>query len=559
MAILVDADDRPVDNALTRAPNGAFELLARGPGTYRIRAERIGYATTLSDPFTLDDGDTLAIQVAARVEAISLRGIDAHGERRCEVRPGEGLAVAMVWDEARKALAAAAWTERRGMYEYELLRIKRQYDRRGERIESESRTRAGTAAAAPYVALPPDSLVSGGFARFSADASLFWAPDADVLLSDPFLDTHCFRIRENDDRPDLIGLDFEPIPGRGVPDVAGTMWLDVSSADLQWLEFRYVTLGVPRWLTAAEPGGRVEFRALPNGTWIVTSWHIRMFTPGETEHRRTGELIPTLEGVSFEVGKVLAAHDGERVVFEGDRGYRVVGTVVDSLGVGLSDARVFVEGAGAEAVTDSLGRYELVHLGVGEYSIHFSHPYLEQFWYLPDPEEVRIGPRRPNPVQLDWRAPPVSDVLDDICRDSTPPRGPVVATDRLVWRHGIVTGHVVDADGNPADDATAHVLTKAYDPQDLMDLMASTRDSLDLDGLRIRAKQETNAAGFFRFCWLPMDVPLEIVVLDRDERMDEDAFEEALSLAALYPDRTWVISVDRERPYRTVNVELRSR
>lgn len=69
-----------------------------------------------------------------------------------------------------------------------------------------------------------------------------------------------------------------------------------------------------------------------------------MFTAGETEHPLTGQPAATLEGVAITHGEVLRAHGDAGVVFEGHRGRRVVGTVVDSLGVGLPNARVYVQG-----------------------------------------------------------------------------------------------------------------------------------------------------------------------------------------------------------------------
>ena len=39
---------------------------------------------------------------------------------------------------------------------------------------------------APYVSRPADSLVAEGFASIDPDTSFYWAPDAEVLLSDPF-------------------------------------------------------------------------------------------------------------------------------------------------------------------------------------------------------------------------------------------------------------------------------------------------------------------------------------------------------------------------------------
>jgi len=61
--------------------------------------------------------------------------------------------------------------------------------------------------------------------------------DARVFLSDPFLDTHCFRIRPSRDADGTVGLAFEPVESREVSDVEGVLWLDEQTAELRVLEF----------------------------------------------------------------------------------------------------------------------------------------------------------------------------------------------------------------------------------------------------------------------------------------------------------------------------------
>ena len=68
-----------------------------------MRAERIGYGTTYSAFFRISTRDTLTVQMAAPIEAISLAEISVSVRPQCHLRPEEGLAVARVWDEARKA------------------------------------------------------------------------------------------------------------------------------------------------------------------------------------------------------------------------------------------------------------------------------------------------------------------------------------------------------------------------------------------------------------------------------------------------------------------------
>ncbi len=556
MMTLMDRGGLGVEQTVTQGGTGLFELRAPEPGEYRIRAERIGYATTYSALFGISAGDTLTVQMAVPVEAVSLEGISAAVEPRCHVHPEEGMAVAKIWNEARKAFAAARWTQERGLYRYEMLGIKRFLDEHGRRVEYEDRVHGQALVAVPYIARAADSLVYGGFARFSAEASEYWAPDAAVLLSDSFLDTHCLRIRSGGS--ELVGLDFEPVPNRDVADIAGTIWLDVATAELQRVDFHYVNLPVPDWLMDASPGGAVHFRGLPNGTWIVTSWHIRMFTAGETEHPLTGRPVPTLEGVATTHGEVLRVHSDAGVVFEGERGRRVAGTVVDSLGVGLANARVYVQGSGTGTETDAEGRFHLDHLGVGTYELHFTHPYLEQLWHEPESVEVDVKPDVASLVEVRFEAPSMSDVLSEVCGQDGPPGVPLIsASGKAVWRTAILTGRVTDMAGNPIEDATLQFLAKAYDPR----LFVEVRDpnTFDFEDRRTRWTEKSSSSGFYRVCWLPADIPIELVVIGKDEDIDQDMLDASPSLADVFPDRVTILTIDPESPHMTLDLRLARR
>ena len=76
--------------------------------------------------------------------------------------------------------------------------------------------------------------------------------------------------------------------------------------------------------------------------------------------------------------QVLRVYNEDRVVYASDRGRRIVGEALDSTGVGLPGARVFVQGSGAETETDSAGRFEMDHLATGVYELQYTHPYLER-------------------------------------------------------------------------------------------------------------------------------------------------------------------------------------
>lgn len=577
MAALEDRSGRRLAQALTRTGSGLFQLDAPAPGEYRIRADRIGYATTWSEWFRVARGDTLTLRIEAPLQPVSLEGVVAEADRVCRVRPAEAMAVGRVWEEARKALAAAAWTQSRGMYDYELLGFVRQLDRRGRKVESEDRTRAEGPSKAPYVSRPADSLATHGYARVTSDGSWFWAPDAEALLTDSFLDTHCFRVvAGGDDAPGLVGLAFEPVSDRTVPDIAGTMWLEPRTARLQRLEYRYERLGVPRALLVAESGGMVRFRELPNGTWIVDSWSIRMFRAGVTEHPLTGRPAATLDGVTVQGGEVLRVSGPDGVVFDAGPGLRIAGVVWDSLGAGLAGARVFAPGEGLEATTGPDGGFELTHLHPGEYQVGYSHPYLEELWYRPDPEEVKVEAGRAEPARVEFEAPATSEVMKDVCKGAGSPKsvlivlaslsGPVpppadAPPAKLSWPHGILMGHVRDAEGKPMADATVRVLSDAYDMRVFSALAGrgdqrSPKALLEQDGMRGGAVVTTNSSGFYRACWMPTNTPLRVAVLDGDETLVPGQDEKGQLMANVVPVAERAITISFEEPHVTLDLHV---
>ena len=104
MIILLDQAGDVVDRALTDL-RGGFSLDADSPGIHSLAIERIGIASTTHGPFHVGPEGVIR-RVSAVEEAIELAGIEVTGEHRCVVRPDVGRTTALVWDEARKALAA---------------------------------------------------------------------------------------------------------------------------------------------------------------------------------------------------------------------------------------------------------------------------------------------------------------------------------------------------------------------------------------------------------------------------------------------------------------------
>ncbi|HEX8695206.1 MAG TPA: carboxypeptidase-like regulatory domain-containing protein [Longimicrobium sp.] len=274
LVALVDAAGRAVATVVSDA-EGRWRLAAPGAGTYALRVERIGHRTLLTERFALAAGQTRDHPLALPTDAITLEGIRAEARRRCTTR-GErrdGLALQRVWDEARKALALTVATASDSLAGYEFTTFERTYSPRERRLVGETTATRRGLTSRPFHSLPVEELAENGFVQARDRGLVFYAPDADVLLSDRFLERHCFRLQEGSgETAGMIGLAFEPVRGRRRPDVRGVLWLDRRTSELRHLEFGYVGVHAAG---GASADGRVDFVRTPSGAWIVRSWLLR--------------------------------------------------------------------------------------------------------------------------------------------------------------------------------------------------------------------------------------------------------------------------------------------
>ncbi|MDE2752978.1 MAG: hypothetical protein OXI83_10410 [Gemmatimonadota bacterium] len=182
------------------------------------------------------------------------------------------MATARVWEEARKALSAEAWTRRVAGYRYTLLRYQRTLDRSGRAVLSETQETADDLDAA-FASVSANDIANVGFVQPMPDSTTrYYVPDAEALLSDSFLDTHCLAATR--DGAGRIGLVFRPVPGRLVPEIRGVLWLNAETAELEELLFDYMNLR--SIVETGWAGGEVKFARLPAGEWIVQEWRVRI-------------------------------------------------------------------------------------------------------------------------------------------------------------------------------------------------------------------------------------------------------------------------------------------
>lgn len=263
--VLRDSTQRRRVGALTDSA-GRYAMTAPAAGHYTLLAEMIGYADAA--PVTLALGTESPTSVAFRLspQAIPLDAINVTTPPRCKLRSETSGVVLAIWGEARKALALADWSAQ----ESRLVMV----TKRTEDVPWRSSRLLGIdtiQGRPPFTTLAPGEIRQAGLIRLEDHGYSYYAPGPDFILSDEFVNTHCFAART---RKDVVGLAFEPIATVAVKDIRGTLWLDRRSSALRRLDFEYVRLDPTEKIAHAE--GTLNFDRTPAGLWLIPTWEIRL-------------------------------------------------------------------------------------------------------------------------------------------------------------------------------------------------------------------------------------------------------------------------------------------
>ncbi|MCH7855518.1 MAG: carboxypeptidase regulatory-like domain-containing protein [Gemmatimonadetes bacterium] len=481
--VLLNRSGDQVDWRLTDA-SGRFGFPRIQAGTYLLRADRIGHASVLSDSIMVEPGVTTVYRLETPVEAILLAGIDVTSSSRCELRPGRGASTAAVWEEARKALEATSRTTDLGVYRYVIRHYERELDDRGREVRSEqSRIQRGVMAN-PFLSLNVEILLERGFMHSDGDGFVYYAPDADVLLSDRFLDSHCMSLTEGEGEAEgLLGLSFEPTENRGVPDISGVLWVDPEDAELQWLDYRYEFLNVPN---SDRLGGKIQFYGLPNGTWIVREWYIRMplleATLGIDQQtrliglREQGSLVLSVNNLQGDLVLDSGAGIIEGVVLLPEGSDPVVGVVVL-----LDDS--------TRVTTDEDGRFRFTALAQGYHGLRVFNPVLDSLGLSAEPVFFEVSAGEVTSASLRFSS--IQTVLTEKC-------GPV----ERPGFEGILTGFALDENGDPLPGARVSVAWEEFEQQ------GGTFGTVH----KVLTTSELPDDALFLVCGLPRDRAVDLTV-----------------------------------------------
>ena len=93
--LLVDSAGQMRGGVLTNA-QGFFALRAPMPGTFTLRAERIGHASVSSAPVVLSEEQAQTVDLSVKIQAIALAPVEVATHNRCISRPKSGQRTAQL-------------------------------------------------------------------------------------------------------------------------------------------------------------------------------------------------------------------------------------------------------------------------------------------------------------------------------------------------------------------------------------------------------------------------------------------------------------------------------
>lgn len=440
--VLVDSAGAEVARTLTD-PDGGFSLVAPAGGAYHLRSERIGFRPSQSPVFPLAAGQTLQYRFAIETLPITLPSVVVEGRPRCGEAVGQATATADLWEEAREALSAVKWTQAEGTLRYTVERFERELPISGRQVLAERHDSWAGTGFEPFHSIPAQQLAEHGYVVSGPnDTTTFYGPDAEVLLGDLFVNSHCFSARDGGaERPGLVGLTFQPLPGHKLPDVLGVLWLDKRTLELRSLSFTYTIL------RKDSLGGHVVFARLPSGPWIVSSWFIRTpHTDAAFHSPRHRPRTPRLIGFHETGGMVLAATSSADGASYTGAPSVIEGRVVDSSRGGetpLRRAVVVLLGTDRSDTTSDQGKFRITGSLRGAYRVSFRHPRLDSLGFVPDAHDVTVNEGEHERLVL--AIPPEREVVAQLCPSGLP------------GDQGVIVGQVRGADAAPVPDALIRV------------------------------------------------------------------------------------------------------
>ena len=294
---LVDPDDLVLGEALSDE-RGAFSVAMPSAGAYRLRVRRIGYRIWTSDTLQIaSESESRTVYLHIPVQPIPLAELSVSEQNICPTTPEERRRAFALYESVHPILASASSTADLGILRVRMTRPTVEWRRGGRRYARDTVT---VDVLKSLDNASPEHLESFGYAEAINDSlTTFYAPDGAALASPGFLATHCLRPIESENEEGIVGLGFEPKPGRIPVDVKGVLWIDTIVGEPREMEFRYTSLRPflrrhlepalrahytarhPRTrfhaieLNEADFGGMLRFERVMRDRWLIREWRVR--------------------------------------------------------------------------------------------------------------------------------------------------------------------------------------------------------------------------------------------------------------------------------------------
>jgi hypothetical protein len=287
----------------------------------------------------------------------------------------------------------------------------------------------------PWRTISPDSLRRAGYVITDGNTSVtYYAPGLDMLVSNLFVEDHCFHLTSDKRRAELIGIAFEPSADRKrVAEIKGTVWLDRKTSELRSLDYKYANVSADQENIAS---GALEFVRMTNGAWAISRWNIRMPVVEQVVRRGFGAETRVAE-IHVAGGELALARRGTDTLWSRPP-LEISGSVVDSTsGSTIAKAKVSLRGTQLEGTTDDRGRFTINGVLPGEYSVDVRTPSLDsanavhQSSIVVTDASAPVRIRAPNAAQIQTvlcgnqrlTAPGIVFGSASIRGDTAPPRG----------------------------------------------------------------------------------------------------------------------------------------
>lgn len=286
LVLLLDSTRREVGRTASTA-SGGFGLAAARPGRYVLRVQRIGYLAWETSTPSLEAGVDWVATLRVSDDTYSLPDLVAYGgPSLCGVSLGEASLISRLLESAQTALglAEAAITATDSATPSYLVQTWRQKVREDGTPFEATTPSPRQLTAWPIRSADPESLRVWGFVRGKYAppreavpgpdlGPVFYGPDARVLFTPWFLDSHCFAVDKPRTKEDTtLVVRFKPAKHAGAAALAGRFEFSRASLELRLLTFAFVRM--PSWVPAGT-GGAMRFVRLADGAWLPAWWRMQ--------------------------------------------------------------------------------------------------------------------------------------------------------------------------------------------------------------------------------------------------------------------------------------------